>query len=196
MSSREYTLITYLNRIFRQVWPENMWSEDAKVYMNELVHRLVRAIIAEAIVLAESEGKKTLMLKEIELAFRLVIHGEVGNSAVQYARVQLDKFERTKPTRSEARSPRGGARSPRKLPVSTSSRAGLQMSVPRINSIIKEQTELRLQEEVGVYLAAALEEVCRQIFASAGTKTFASRRKTVTAAFINEALKSDLVCLF
>jgi histone H3/H4 len=213
MSSREQSLVTYLERIFHQVWPDNKWSKDAKQYMNLLVMQVANAIIVEAVNLAEAEGKKTIMLKEMQLAFRIVIHGEVATRAVEFARRSVGQFEQSKPQRGEGRrgkrSPRGAqsprrerARSPqsaqrvRSPPVRKNERAGIQMSVPRINAMIREQTQFRVQEEVAVYLAAALEEVCRQIFEVAGAKTAAVRRKTVTAAFIEETLKSDLVCLF
>jgi histone H3/H4 len=196
-SERKQTLISYLYRIFKQVGPENKLSKDAKQYMNDLVMRVADTIIREAIFLAENDGKATIRVKNIEVAVRLVIHGEGGIRAVNYAREALEKFNRRSKSQG-ARSPRSARspRGPRLIPVSASSRAGLQMPIPRINTMIKERTELRVQQGVKVYLAGALEELCLQIFTVSLQKTLDAKHKMVTASYIKEALRSDLRCLF
>jgi histone H3/H4 len=209
MSTKEQTLVTYLNRIFSQAAPDYKWSVDAKQYMNDLVIRSAKAIIAEADNLVQGKNKKTIMVEDIELAFRLMIHGDASNRAVDFARRAVAQFDQTKPPKAPRRArgaspraksparaqspPRGGVRSPR---VRKQEKAGILMSVSKLNRLIKEDSRLRVQEGVSVYLAAALQEICRLIFEAASRLTTANKRKTITADFIHQTLTTELACVF
>ena len=209
MATIENRFTSYLDKIFKEAYPKATWTKDAKDYMNDLTITLAQAIIDEAVNLATQDEKKTLMVKHIALALRIVIYKDVSVSAVEFARESTQAFEKTKPAKTprgkkgQAASPRAASpRSPRAVPAMRSPRlrkqqkAGILMPVARIHKMIKATTALRVQEEASIYLSAALQEVCRQIFAVSVAHAVKQKRTRVTAEFIYQAIQADIPCLF
>ena len=114
----------YIRKVGRQVHRDTNLSNDFLNQTNRIIVRLGEKIAEKAFQLTEKEDRKTIGPREIQLATRLIIPGELTKHAVS---------EGTKAVTKYSSADRGN----QKKRKSNSEKAGLQFSVSRCKKFLK-----------------------------------------------------------
>lgn len=83
---------TYLHKVLKITHPEMRISRKAMSIMDSLMHDLFERLGAEAGKLATYQKKRTLTAKEMQVAVRLLVPGELSKHAVVEATKAVAKF--------------------------------------------------------------------------------------------------------
>ena len=182
---------TYIHRVLKQVHPDTRISADALLLMNFIANSLGMHLSHKAILLTqpvnyESKtrktplGKKTISSRDIQAATRLILVGELAKHGISQAAKAVTKYTSYASKQKKE-----------KHPVSTASKAGLQLSVSRTEYLLRRHTSLRIGETAPIYLAAVLEYVVVEILELAGIRAKDSKMKTIMPRHVKDAVVED-----
>ena len=171
----------YIRRALKQVHPDTGISGSALSCLNNLVEITVQKIMVGVNRLLLATGKKTVNTRDIQDASRLVIPGELCKHAVSEGTKAVNKYDSSKTGESS-----GGK------PVMKSSRAGLQFSVPRTQTLMMKMSSVHRKTCVAaVYITAVCEYLVVEILELAGNTAKNQKRARITPRHIKLAIYHD-----
>lgn len=86
------TYSSYIRKVLSQVHPDTGISKLAMQATNDMVSNAFNMIVAEAARIAQQNKKKTLTVREIQTAVRLILPGELAKHAVSEGTKAVTKF--------------------------------------------------------------------------------------------------------
>jgi histone H2A len=167
---------TYISKILKQVHPETNITANAKSQLNSLLNVIGNAIAQKAVDLSYIADKKTLSVREIQTAVRIILPGELVKHAVSEGTKAVTKYD--------------GAKR-RKVKGTLASKAGIVVPPVRARKIIERYTRLKIGELSSIYLAAVLEYLAAEVLELAGNAARDNRKKTVSSRHIMLAIRND-----
>jgi histone H2A len=167
----------YIRKVGRQVHRDTNLSNDFLNQTNRIIVRLGEKIAEKAFQLTEKEDRKTIGPREIQLATRLIIPGELTKHAVS---------EGTKAVTKYSSADRGN----QKKRKSNSEKAGLQFSVSRCKKFLKKYNK-KIGSLAPVYLAAVLEYITAELLELSGNVSRDNRRSTMKIRDLYLAIEND-----
>jgi len=179
---------TYIRKVLKQVHPNTGINANALSQINSMLNTLANRIIAKASFLVKKTNigktlknhKKTISARDIQTATRLIIPGELSKYAVSEGTKAVTKYSISNKRGSKSK------------PVTKSSHAGLQFSVGRIDTQIRNKCgNCRVSADTAVYLAAVLEYLTAEILELAGNAARDNKRTRITARHIFLAIAND-----
>jgi histone H3/H4 len=171
----------YIRRVLKQNHPDTGISGSALSCLNNLVEITVQKIMVGVNRLLLATGKKTVNTRDIQDASRLVIPEELCKHAVSIGSQAVTKYDSSKVGESS-----GGK------PVMKSSRAGLQFSVPRIQTLMMKMSSVHRKTGVAaVYITAVCEYLATEILELAGNIARDQKRVRITPRHIKLAIYHD-----
>ena len=167
----------YIRKVSKQVNPSMQTSSNYLNQLNYIIVRLGEKIAEKAFQLTEKEDRKTIGPREIQLATRLIIPGELTKHAVS---------EGTKAVTKYSSADRGN----QKKRKSNSEKAGLQFSVSRCKKFLKKYNK-KIGSLAPVYLAAVLEYITAELLELSGNVSRDNRRSTMKIRDLYLAIEND-----
>lgn len=141
----------YIGRVKAQVAPNNKLTGTARRQLSALMTDTFQRLANEAQTVLRVQKKATLTSREIQTAVRLLLPIKLAKHAVSEGVKAVTKFSASS----------GGVRQARS---SKTTRAGLQVSVGRVHSMLKAGNfAARVSAGAAVYLAAAIEYLLAEI---------------------------------
>lgn len=151
--------------------------------MNSMVLDVLQRLGREAMQVVQLNNKRTLSSREIQTAVRLLIRKELAKHAVTEGTKAVIRFT-SHSSDSIRHSTTAG--------TTTTARAGLQFSVPRVDNMLRHLTQaLKVGAVAPVYLAAILEYLSAEILELAGNAALDLRRRRIGPREIMLAVRGD-----
>ena len=176
---------SYISKVLGNVRgdkPKHSITGDANDFLNKYTVSLASALAVKAAEFTRTP-KITLGVKEIAFASQYVLPStlsflakEAGEKAVEDYTKSLDggKKKKSAPSRTRA------------------SRAGLELSVSKVENIIRSVWGGDMGSGAPVYLAGVLEYILSEILEVSSTVTEENKRSTLSVAFIDSAIYNDV----
>ena len=179
-TKRHYTgWATYIRKILKQVHPDQGIGSEALGSVEALIDDSLAQIVSATNALVARGDRKTLDSRLVQAAVRLCIPGELAKHAVSEGTKAVEKYVRA------GSGARGASRARAK-------RAGLQLSVSRVeHAMMKHSSLCRKAELSAVYLAAVLEYLTAEVLELAGNSARDRKRSRVASRDILRAVRND-----
>lgn len=180
----------YIRRILKQVHPDSMISSESLDLLNELTNVLGMKIGHQAKLLVspinykndkkktKDLGKKTISSRDIQSAVRLILTKELAKHAISQGTNAVTKFTSSQPGTKDH-------------PISVDSRSGLQLSVSRIDKILRKNTTFRISETASIYLTAVLEYVVAEFLELSGNQCKDEHKSVIKPLHIKKIVEHD-----
>jgi histone H2A len=176
---------TYIYGVLKQVHPDTGLSGKAKSMLNEILKLIVRKIMKAANDLSAGKDTVTLSSRIILAAVRVVCYGELANHSANEGNKALTKYQSSLGSKAAGGKTR---------------RAGLIISVPRIEKLIRKNTVMkRVGQGAPIYVAAVVEYLLAEIIELSGNaardnKFMRIKPRHIKLAIANDAELNELFC--
>jgi len=197
----------YLHKIGKNVHPELNLSTDVLLVINNLLLDMHDQIVMAADGIATYAGVHTLSVKEIQAATPIVVPPSLAIGAIQMATDATNNFNpkllapgpKRKPKTTQPRESTPDSEqsidltsSGRREVVARSTRAGLTMSVSRVESLIRSFSRTkRIGNGAPVYLAAVLDYLATEMLSKAGDIAKRNNVSMIKLPHLVEALQRE-----
>ena len=167
---------TFIYKILMQVHPDSGLKGSAKTMLDQICKLLVNKFMKTANELCAGKNVKTLSNRILQAAVRMTLPAELATHAVSEATKRLTYYNSAK---GEGRSTRAD-------------KAGLQISVSRIEHLMRKNTVVeRMGETASVYMAAVVEYLLAEILETAGNFARDHKRIRIIPRDIKLAISKD-----
>lgn len=170
----------YINMVLAKAFPSFNYqiSTASLILLNDVVKNVLDRMHCVMHSLMDSDNKRTLQVNAVMSAIRLSLPGELGKHAYQEATNAVIRFTQQKQ----------GSRADKK---SRTERAGLVLSVSRVDAALAKLHFNRISPKASVAAAAALEYVLAEILTLAANVTRDSKQMRISTRNINLAIQYD-----
>lgn len=168
----EINFFVYFIPLLKLIYPEFDISQDANVYLINLLNNFIIEFTLYVVTILEYGRKKTITSREIQLATRLFFTRDLAQHIISQGVKALNKFESAKDT--------GLLISPNIVD------SKLRKIIPDFNT-----NNIRIAKDANVYMGAVIECLLLEIFESAGNSARDHKRFTINVADIKHAVKND-----
>lgn len=166
---------TYIHKVLKQVHPDTGINTSSIQVVNALMMNLIYIGMMRINHLCMLSDRKTISSREVSVAFRSILPGELAKHAVSDLTKAVTKFV-------DAKKGTG---------VRTEMLCGLQFSVSRVENMMRSMTNKRITESAPVAFAAVLEYLCAEILELAGNAAKDFKRKRISRRDIMLCIYSD-----
>jgi len=176
------TFSTYIYKTLKiDVGDQFGMSKKGMAVMNSIVTDVFDRLMKEASDAAKYAKKATVGSREIEMATKLILSGELSKHAVAEGKKAVTNFEKV--------SKDGGKKG--KKSVSRSSKAGLEFPVGRIARHMKKaRVSSRIGAGAPVFVAAVLQYITAEVLKK-GSEELKFNAKRITPRYVNLGIMGD-----
>ena len=174
------TFPLYVSRVLRQVHPDMKIGRITREQVSSFMDVVARELVSKAHEMNRMAGRKTITSREIQIALRLVLPGELAKHAVSEGTKAVIKFGSTDAGTKGA-------------PIRHETRAGLTVSTSLARRYIKEFSSSSMHIGAGapIYLAGALEYLIAEIMELGGNACRDQKRVTISIRDVMLAINND-----
>ena len=179
MAFSDVSFKIYINKVLKQVHPDQGLRGDALNTVNNILRHLIEDLAGVLAKVKTSSSGKTLSSRDIQTAIRIALPGELAKHAVSEGTKAVSKYVISKQGK-------GGPKE------SASKRAGLQFSVARPMKVLRMfYPAKRCSSGAKVYLAAVIEYLSAEILELAGNAARDRKKIRIDVRSLLLAIKSD-----
>lgn len=179
MAFSDVSFKIYINKVLKQVHPDQGLRGDALNTVNNILRHLIEDLAGVLAKVKTSSSGKTLSSRDIQTAIRIALPGELAKHAVSEGTKAVSKYVISKQGK-------GGPKE------SASKRAGLQFSVARPMKVLRMfYPAKRCSSGAKVYLAAVIEYLSAELLELAGNAARDRKKIRIDVRSLLLAIKSD-----
>ena len=179
----------YITRISRQVHPNMGMAGETLVELNRMSTFLIDELMKAVNVLVRHTNMSTITSRDVQNAVRLIFPGELGKRAVADGTKAITKFNSSIPTEKKSKGEKSSTKS---KAVSRSFRAGLQLSIARVENVMRSMTCIdRMGRGAPVYMTAAIEYILSEILELSGNAARDNKKMRMKPRHILLAVRND-----
>lgn len=176
----------YIHKVLQQVHPDQGMSHSSMDTVNNMVRFLLRKVIT---CIMRTKVKATVTSRDVQLAVRMVLPGELAKHAVSEGTKAVTKFNSNLPATVKGQKNKAHRRE---------FYAGLQFSVSRVENVMRTMGLSRIGVGASVYLAAVCEYITAEILELSGNAAKDNKRSRIARKYVMAAIGNDseLKCFF
>lgn len=177
---------TYIEKILRQVHPDTGMSGETKVQMNLIVNYVLEQLMETTNALVRQTSLSTISSRDVQNAVRLYLPGELSKHAISEGTKAVTRFN------SSSSDSGAGKKASKKPATSRSFASGLQMSVARVERVMRSMMYVdRLGQGAPIYLAAVVEYIAAEILELAGNAARDNKKQRIKPRHVLLAVRND-----
>lgn len=165
----------YLSRLLKQIAPQNEITLNARQQLNYLLINLSRIISVKSLRLTEFSKKKTLSVKEVKNAIKLVIPSDLYNYCCETANNSVENYDEDK---TGSRQKKAGIIFPPSI------------SEKFLRSF--NNSNLMITSKAPVFMASVLEYITSEILEEAASISSSDNRVRITIRDLELSIRGDL----
>jgi len=176
---------TYIKKVLKQIHPDTSIKGESVVEMDNFTKIVLYEIMRVVNLLTSQNDKKTVTSREVMLATRAVLPGELRRHAQTEGTKAVTKYNSSIAPNDDG--------SPSRTKGSMSYKAGLEFPVTRIkNSWMKNLASApRVGDTAAVFMAAVLEYLVAETLELAGNSARDNNRVRINNRDIMQAIRND-----